>query len=199
MDIASLLSAIPLPPDVQRWIAYATVALTVLTTIAKGLDWISPKLKTAAESMAIRAASTPGHLDDQAARGLASVARLAAQLAVILSSLVDVLRAVLPRASVTIAGRSISMPSSRPPAPPAVLSTPIVLLVVLTGCGPSVSTVRRQYEATTTRCVSDLHKLEAECPGGPECLARLSTLRAECDHELASICNQGRRARRVCP
>lgn len=105
MDIASLLSLIPLPPDVQRWIAFATVALTVLTAVAKGLDWLSPKLKSAAESMAIRAASTPGHLDDSAAKGLGSIARVAAQIAVIVGTVVDLLRAVLPRASVTVAGR----------------------------------------------------------------------------------------------
>ena len=150
MDIASLLSLVPLPPNVQRWIAFATVALTVLTALGKALDWVSPRLKAAAESMAIRAASTPGHLDDNAARGLGTIARIAAQVAVIVGAVVDLLRAIVPRASVTIAGRSSSSTSSRPPSPPAVLSALVFVLLatVSVGCGGPPRAVRSALDVS---------------------------------------------------
>lgn len=199
MDLGTMLAAIPLPPAAERWIAYVSIGLAVATVIARGLDWASPRLSAAAVRMAIAAAVTPGDLDDRAARVLAAFARLLAQVAVVLAGIVDALRAVLPRASVSISGRS---DPGRPMSSGSGSLLAVVLVVVglsaLDGCGPSVSTVRDQYVSTANRCIEDVRQLEAECPAGEECIGRLHVIRERCDRELAAICDQGRRARRVC-
>ena len=75
----------------------------------------------------------------------------------------------------------------------------LVVLAYITGCGPSVTTIRRQYVTTAEVCVSEAKALAERCPSGDACVAEFETLRAACDAQLADICNQSRRARRLCP
>lgn len=125
--------------DPERLIAGATIVLAATTTIARLLDPIVPRLA----DMATR---TSTRLDDGAVRGLAT-------FLVWLTMIGEIVRAFLPRASVTVAGRTETRPpSSRPPAPPAVLSTLVLAALVgaigLAGCGGAPRAVRSALDVS---------------------------------------------------
>lgn len=125
--------------DPERAIAGAALFLAATTAIARSLDPVVPKLADLATKTATR-------LDDGAVRGLAT-------FLVWLTMIGEIVRAFLPRASVTVAGRMETRPpSSRPPAPPAVLSTLVFAAVVgaigLAGCGGAPRAVRSAIDVS---------------------------------------------------
>lgn len=69
--------------------------------------------------------------------------------------------------------------------------------VFLSGCGPRAVTIQHQYVATKDRCLAVAHQIEAECPHGDECVARLLAHDQACRREFAAICSQ-RRAPESC-
>jgi hypothetical protein len=69
---------------------------------------------------------------------------------------------------------------------------------LMEGCGPTIGTTRRRYEAEVQRCQANEEAIAESCQTQAECRARLEAERSRCDAELQRICTSNRRARGVC-